>query len=101
MGLVAIGAHSPPSSGVLPNSPAPVGAVYDRAFFPGINEIRAVIARAYSRFRRFAALSIQEGSSATRPFKEGNELASTDVIDFEIACKCSIQETFWASIGTL
>src|SRR5213593_4326445 len=36
--------------GIDPVDLSAVGAVYDRAFFPAINEIRAVIDRAYSCF---------------------------------------------------
>jgi hypothetical protein len=50
---------------LLPREEASVGAVYDRAFFPGINEIRAVIDRAYmaapSNKCREASLAAQTG----------------------------------------
>jgi hypothetical protein len=45
-----------------------VGAVYDRAFFPGINEIGAAIDRAYRRFHRFSNTLVPGGDGAPNSF---------------------------------
>jgi hypothetical protein len=56
-----------------------VGAVYDRAVFPRIKEIRAVIDRAYSRFAVTWTRFFQRrrmGPSRTNPFPSVHNLNS-------------------------